>query len=193
MGMSSAGFAVNELVGIVRRCNPNLDAIRAISWQVTGRMESSWQQWLEGTFAPLLLPHLLQVIDFSATQSSKEIISLDLKLDRNLEPWPRDRSLDAGMKFLHQSALQSERLMAKLQWAIACGLASGHFATLYAVRCTTFSIPARTAILSYVLQEFVVGAPQQLQPLKYLEPAVESINEFLSSSDGLRGGLRLHG
>jgi hypothetical protein len=194
MGMSPAGFAVSELIEVVRRCNPNLDAIRAISWQVTGPVEASWQQWLDEVFEPLLLPHLRRVIDLSTRQSSKEIILLDLELDRNLEPWTRDKSLGAGTKFLQQTTLRAERLMAKLHEAIDTGFAHGHFATLYAVRCGTFSIPVRTAILSYVLQELVVGAPVDIKPVKYLEAAVVSVNEFLRmSSDGLNEGLRFHG
>ena len=194
MGMSPAGFAVSELIEVVRRCNPNLGAIRAISWQVTGCIETSWRQWLVEIFEPLLLPHLRRVIDLSARQSSREIILLDLELDRNLEPWVRDRSLEAGIRFLGPTALRAERLMAKLQDAIENGLAYGHFATLYAVRCGSFSIPARTAILSYVLQELVVGASGQIKPVKYLEAAAESVNEFLRmSSDGLNEGLRFHG
>ena len=194
MGMSPTGFAVSELIEVVRRCNPNLGALRAISWQVAGPVETSWQQWLVEIFEPLLLPHLRRVIDLSAKQSSKEIILLDLELDRNLEPWARDRSLEAGIRFLGQNALRAERLMAKLQEAIDSGLAYGHFATLYAVRCGSFSIPARTAILSYVLQELVVGASEDIKPVKYLEAAVEPVNEFLRmSSNGLNEGLRFHG
>jgi hypothetical protein len=194
MGMSPASLAVSELIEVVRRCNPNLGAIRAISWQVTGPVETSWQHWLDGLFEPLLLPHLGRVIDLSARQSSKEIILLDLELDRNLEPWPRDRSLDAGIRFLQQTSLRAERLMAKLQEAIGSGLAHGHFATLYAARCVIFSIPVRTAILSYVLQELVIGAPGDVKPAKYLEAAVDSVNEFLRmSSGGLNEGLRSHG
>jgi len=194
MGVSPAGLAVGQLIEVARRCNPNLDAIRALSWQVTAPVETSWQQWLDGLFEPLLLPHLRRVIDLSARQSSREIILLDLELDRNLEPWPRDKSLDAGIRFLQQTTLRAERLMAKLQEAIESGLAHGHFATLYAVRCGIFSIPVRTAILSYVLQELVIGAPGDIEPVKYLEAAVDSVNEFLRmSSDGLNEGLRFHG
>ena len=194
MRMSPAGFAVNELIEVVRRCNPNLNAIRAISWQVTGSVEASWQEWLDGVFETALLPHFWRVIDLSSRQSTKEIILLDLELDRNLDPWMRDRSINAGACFLQQTGLRAERLMAKLQEAIVGGLAHGHFATLYAVRCGTFSIPIRTAILSYVLQELVVGAPGGVEPMKYLEAAVEPVNEFLRmSSDGLNEGLRFHG
>jgi hypothetical protein len=194
MRMSPAGFAVSELIEVVRRCNPNLDAIRALSWQVTGSVETSWQEWLDGIFETSLLPHLWRVIDLSRRQSTKEIILLDLELDRNLDPWMRDRSINAGICFLQQTTLRAERLMAKLQEAIEGGLTHGHFATLYAVRCGIFSIPIRTAILSYVLQELVVGAPGGVEPVKYLEAAVESVNEFLRmSSDGLNEGLRFHG
>jgi hypothetical protein len=194
MGMSPASLAVSELIEVVRRCNPNLDAIRAITWQVASPVEASWYRWLNAVFKPLLLPHLRRVLDLSARQSSKEIIVLDIELDRHLEPWIRDSSLKAGTKFLQQTGLRAERLMFKLHEAIDNGAAFGHFATLYAVRCCTFSLPVRTAILSYLLQEFVVGAPLDTNPVKYLEAAVDSINGFLhTSSDGVNQGLRFHG
>jgi hypothetical protein len=194
MGMSPASFAVSELIEIVRRCNPNLDAIRAITWQATGPVEASWAQWLDGVFEPLLLPHLRRVIDLSARQSSKEIILLDVELDRNLEAWTRGKSVEAGALFLQHVSLRAERLMVKLHEAIGNGVASGHFATLYGVRCGTFSIPARSAILSYVLQELVAGGPVDIRPVKYLEAAVESVNGFLRlSSGGVNESLRIHG
>jgi hypothetical protein len=179
MGMSPASFAVSELIEIVRRCNPNLDAIRAITWQATGPLEASWAQWLDGVFEPT---------------SSKEIILLDVELDRNLEAWTRGKSVEAGALFLQHVSLRAERLMVKLHEAIGNGVASGHFATLYGVRCGTFSIPARSAILSYVLQELVAGGPVDIRPVKYLEAAVESVNGFLRlSSGGVNESLRIHG
>jgi hypothetical protein len=194
MGMSPASFAVSELIEIVRRCNPTLDGIRVITWQATGPLEASWAQWLEGVFEPLLLPHLRRVIDLSARQSSKEIILLDVELDRNLEAWTRGKSVEAGALFLQHVSLRAERLMVKLHEAIGNGVASGHFATLYGVRCGTFSIPARSAILSYVLQELVAGGPVDIRPVKYLEAAVESVNGFLRlSSGGVNESLRIHG
>src|ERR1700693_2930772 len=96
MGMSPAGFAMSELSKVVQRCNPDFDAARAISWQVEGPVAESWQQWMKASFEPLLLPHLLRVLDFSAHQSAREIILLDAELDRSLPPWPRRSSIEAG-------------------------------------------------------------------------------------------------
>jgi hypothetical protein len=84
--------------------------------------------------------------------------------------------------------------MAMLQVAIQAGVTRGHFATLYGVRCAAFSIPIRAAILGYLLQELVIGAPNKTGQVKLLEEAVESVNEFLRiSSNGLNEGLRFHG
>ena len=58
--------------------------------------------------------------------------------------------------------------MARLQEAIQTGTAFGHFATLYGVRCGAFSIPVRTAILGYLVQELSVGAPDETGRLKLL-------------------------
>ena len=81
-----------------------------------------------------------------------------MELNRSMKPWPRQRSIDAGRSLLQQSTPRGERLMARLQEAIQAGAAFGHFATLYGVRCGAFSIPVRTAILGYLVQELSVGA-----------------------------------
>ena len=194
MGMSPTGFALSELSEVVRRCNPNFDSMRAISWQVEGSVGDSWRHWLEDLFKPLLLPHLWRVLDFATRQSVREIILFDMELDKNMKPGPRQRSIDAGQLLLQQSAPRGERVMARLREAIQAGAAVGHFATLYGVGCAAFSIPVRTAILSYLLQELVAGAPKDSRQVKLLETAVESVNEFLRiSSNGLNEGLRFHG
>jgi hypothetical protein len=194
MGMSPAHFAMSELSKIVQRCNPDFDSARAISWQVEGPIAESWQQWMKVLFEPLLLPHLSRVLDFSARQSAREIILLDAELDRNMEPWSRQRSAEAGRLLLQQRTPRGERLMARLQEAIQSGVAFGHFATVYGVRCGAFSIPVRTAILAYLVQELSVGAPDESGRLKLLEASVGSVNEFLRISlNGSTEGLRFHG
>ena len=102
-----------------------------------------------------------------------------------MPPWPRQRSMEAGRLLLQQSTPRGERLMARLQEAIQAGAAFGHFATLYGVRCGAFSIPVRTAILAYLVQELAVGARDEIGRLKLLEASVGSVNEFLRiSSNG---------
>jgi hypothetical protein len=192
--MSPAGFAMSELSKVVQRCNPDFDPARAISWQVEGPVAESWRQWMKTSFEPLLLPHLLRVLDFSARQSAREIILLDAELNRSLPPGSRQRSVEAGRSLLQQSTPRGERLMARLQEAIQAGVAFGHFATLYGVRCGAFSIPVRTAILGYLVQELSAGAPDDVERLKLLEASVGSVNEFLRiSSNGSNEGLRFHG
>jgi UreF len=192
--MSPAGFAMSELSKVVQRCNPDFDTARAISWQVEGPVAESWQRWMKTSFKPLLLPHLLRVLDFSARQSAREIILLDAELNRSLPPGSRQCSVEAGRSLLQQSTPRGERLMARLQEAIQAGAAFGHFATLYGVRCGAFSIPARTAILAYLVQELSAGAPDDAERLKLLEASIGSVNEFLRiSSNGSNEGLRFHG
>ncbi len=192
--MSPAGFAMSELSKVVQRCNPDFDPARAISWQVEDPVADSWQQWMKLLFEPVLLPHLSRVLDFAARQSAREIVQLDAELHRSLGPWPRQRSMEAGRLLLQQSTPRGERLMARLQEAIQTGTAFGHFATLYGVRCGAFSIPVRTAILGYLVQELSVGASDETGRLRLLEASVGSVNEFLRiSSNGSTEGLRFHG
>lgn len=192
--MSPAGFALSELSKVVQRCNPDFDSARPISWHVEGPVADSWQQWMKTLFEPLLLPHLSKVLDFAARQSAREIVLLDAELNRNMPPWPRQRSMEAGKLLLQLSTPRGERLMARLQDAIQAGAAFGHFATLYGVRCSAFSIPVRTALLAYLVQELAVGARDEIGRLKLLEASVGSVNEFLRiSSNGSSEGLRFHG
>ncbi len=192
--MSPAGFAMSELSKIIQRCNPEFDCSRAISWQVEVPVEDSWQQWMKDLFEPYLLPHLLRVLDFSARQSAREIVLLDAELNRSLPPWPRERSVDAGRLLLQQRTPRGERLTTRLQEAIQTGAAFGHFATLYGVRCGAFSIPVRTAVLGYLVQELSVGVSDEFGRVKLLEASVGSVNEFLRiASNGSTEGLRFHG
>jgi hypothetical protein len=194
MGISPAGFAMSELSKIVQRCNPDFDTARPISWQVEGPVEESWRGWMKELFEPLLLPHLLRVLEASARQSAREVIALDVELNRSMKTWPRQRSIDAGRSLLQQSTPRGERLMARLQEAIQTGAAFGHFATLYGVRCGAFSIPIRSAILGYLVQESSVGTHDESSRVKLLEASVGSVNEFLRiSSNGSTEGLRFHG
>jgi hypothetical protein len=194
MGMASPGFAMSELIELVQRCNPEFDSALAISWQVEGSVTESWQRWLEILFEPLLLPHLWRVLALSARQSAREIILLDVELNGSLDPWPRKQSIHAGRLLLKKRAPRGERLMVRLQEAIQAGAAFGHFATLYGVRCGAFSIPVRTAILGYLVQELAAGVPDEVSRVKLLEASVSSVNEFLRiSSNGLNEGLRFHG
>jgi hypothetical protein len=111
-----------------------------------------------------------------------------------MEPWPRQHSIDAGRLLLQQSAPRGERLMVRLQEAIQTGTAFGHFATVYGVRCGAFSIPVRSALLGYLVQELSVGALDETDQVKLLEASVGSVNDFLRiSSNGSSEGLRFHG
>ncbi|MBV8378403.1 MAG: hypothetical protein JO279_15500 [Verrucomicrobia bacterium] len=185
---------MSELREVVQRCNPDFDPARAISWRVAGPVADSWQEWIKVLFEPLLLPHLCRVLDYSSRQSAREIILLDAELNGNLKAWPRRHSLEAGRSMLQHSTPRGERLMAKLQEAIEAGAAFGHFATLYGVRCSAFSIPVRSAVLGYLVQELSVGATDETVRLKLLEASVESVNEFLRlSSNGSTENLRFHG
>jgi hypothetical protein len=208
MGFSPAGFAVSELCEVIRRCNPTLDAMQSISWRVEGETESSWFRWIQTVFSPHLLPHLEKVLECSGRQLSKEIILLDAKLNENLPAEPRARSAEAGQFLLQQKTPRGERMIARLQEAIDNGTAFGHFTTLYAVRCGAFSIPVRTAILSYLLQELILGAAKENRQRKgagpilldesmkgtviLLEATVESVNESLKGNriDGIDLSLR---
>gem|GEM_PF-587171 len=196
MGVSPTGFAIAELSEVIRRCNPNLHAMHSILWKVEGAIEPSWIRWMETCFEPFLLPHLQQVLEFSARQSAKEIILLDVALGKSLAGSLCDRSIKAGQFLLQQKTPRGERIIMRLQDAIDNGIAFGHFTTLYGVRCGTFSIPVRTAILSYLLQELMLGAPKEEAPvrLKLLEATVESVNEFLRGpSSGSSESMCFHG
>jgi hypothetical protein len=191
MRTSPAGFALSELNKIVERCNPDFDSARAISWR---KEEESWEEWLHSLFEPVLLPHLWRVFNFAERQSAREIILLDVELNQSMKPWARESSVYAGHSLMQRRTPSGERLMARIQAAIQTGEAFGHLATLYAVRCGAFSIPARSAILGYLLQELAVGAPGDPARVKLLQASVESVNEFLRiSSSGLNEGLRVHG
>jgi hypothetical protein len=203
MGFSPAGFAYSELCDVIRRCNPTLEAMRVISWTIEGPVEQSWPDWYQNVFFPFLLPHLGQVLELAGRQSPKEIVSLDAKLDKDLPPLIRSASIEAGQFLLQDRTPRGERMISRIQNAIDRGTAFGHFTTLYGVRCGAFSIPIRTAILSYLLQELILGTAKANtfashqgagafgegyeKVLKYLEGSVESVNGFLRRTQNGQG------
>jgi hypothetical protein len=194
MRRSPADFAMSQISEIVARCNSDFDFARRITWIADGPAAESWEAWLQSLFEPILLPHLWGVLNYSGRQSVKEIVLLDVELNRGLESGPRQNSIAAGRFLLQRRAPRGERLIARIQHAIEAGEAFGHFATLYAVRCFAFSIPARAAIFAYLAQELAGGAKDELTRVKLFEASVEPVNEFLRiSSHGLNEGLRFHG
>jgi UreF-like urease accessory protein len=185
---------MNELYQVVSRCNPSLDLIRALTWDLDGDAQTSWLSWLGTVFEPLLLPHLGQVLEFASRQSLREVVVRDVDLHRYLPPKVREPSISAGRLLLQAIPPRGDRLLARLQDAVDNGTAVGHFATLYAVRAAAFSIPTRTAILAYLWQELVVTLPEDADQPMLLEKACESVNQFLRTPcNGLTGGLRFHG
>jgi hypothetical protein len=200
MEFSPQGFAYSELCDVIRRCNPALETMRLISWCPEGPVDESWSIWRRTVFVPFLLPHLEEILEFSGRQSLKEIVALDSNLDKALPPLTRSRSVEAGHSLLQYRTPRGERMIARIQIAIDSGMAYGHFTTLYGVRCGAFSIPNRTAILSYLLQELILGTSKENlsvkrpgagasnEPydiaVKLLEASVESVNEFLRSRNG---------
>ena len=185
---------MNQISEIVARCSPDFDPAHPITWSAQDPGAESWEEWLQSLFGPVLLPHLWGVLDYSARQSAREILLLDVALNRELEPGPRQNSIAAGRFLLQRQAPRGERLMARIRNAIQAGDAFGHFATLFAVRCFAFSIPARTAIFGYLAQELAGGVQDEPTRVKLLEASAESVNGFLRiSSHGLKEGLRFHG
>src|ERR1700736_947383 len=193
MGMSAAGFAVSELSEVVNRCNPTFDETGPISWRPKGATRKSWVSWLDLVFEPILLPHLWYVFDYSCRQSAHEIIALDAELSKRLGVWSGQRSIEAGRALLRQKAPRSDRVIPRLRDAIGRGDAPGHFCTIYAVRCGVFSIPVRTAMLSYALQELAAADPKEDGRLTLLEMAAEPVNEFLKTLSDTRPGVCFHG
>ena len=192
--LSPIACAMNELYQVVNRCNPSLDLIHALTWDLEGDAQTSWLHWVGTVFAPLLLPHLGQVLEFASRQSLREVVLCDLDLDRYLPASSKEPSISAGRLLLQAFPPRGDRLLTRLQEAIDHGRAAGHFATLYAVRAATFSIPTRTAILAYLWQELMVTLPGDADRAKLLEKASESVNQFLRTPcNGSTGGLRFHG
>jgi hypothetical protein len=127
MRTSPAGFAISQIREIVAQCNPDFHSARPITWSAQGPAAESWEEWLQSLFGPILLPHLWGVLDYSARQSAREILLLDVALNRELEPGPRQNSIAAGRVLLQRHAPRGERLVAKIQDGIKAGEAFGAF------------------------------------------------------------------
>ncbi|MBV9674205.1 MAG: hypothetical protein JO076_15445, partial [Verrucomicrobia bacterium] len=139
MEISGAGFALNKLYEVGRRCNPCLAIThpvcwRPVSWHSDRDVEASWAFWIDTFLRPILLPNFWLVLIHTYRQQSREIIALDAELHLQLNLWQREQSLRAGRKLLQELTPRGERILSRLEQAIKRGDAFGHFYTLFGVR-----------------------------------------------------------
>ena len=94
-----------------------------------------------------------------------------------MQPWPRQRSIDAGRPVA--AAEHTARRTVDGQAAGGHSDRRGLWAFRDFVWRQMWGIfdSRRTAILGYLVQELVVGAPEETGRVKLLEEAVESVND----------------
>jgi len=180
------GETLVELYDVLARCYPGVRLRGCISWQIRGDLPESWSSWTAAVFTPIILPHLVEVLEWSIRQSLNEVLSLDRAYDDRLSEEIRARSRAAGRELLLAKTPRGDRLAAKLQSAILTGAVAGHFATLFAVRAAGFAIPARSMVLAYLLQE-ASGISADLDPAQLLQEAAVEVNTFFLRSSDQRG------
>jgi hypothetical protein len=178
MGKSCEGTGIEELIRVIDRCGVDVSFTEGVLWRAGADPESNWRSWQTLQFGPLILPHLVEVVDLAMRHSFREILLLDQSLEHFLTSAISQRSQSAAERLLQARPPKGDRLVARLQDAIRTGETPGHFVTLFAVRAIAFSIPARTTIFAYVLLELMLELPDREQIEKLFTEAAKTVNDF---------------
>jgi hypothetical protein len=178
MGKSCEGTGIEELIRVIDRCGIGVAFTEGVLWRAGTDPESNWRSWQTLQFGPLILPHLVEVVDLATRNSLREILFLDQSLEHFLTSAISQRSQLAAEQLLQARPPRGDRLVARLQDAIRTGETPGHFVTLFAVRAIAFSIPARTTIFAYVLFELMLEVPDREQIEKLFKEAAKTVNDF---------------
>jgi hypothetical protein len=187
---------MQQLIQIVYRCNPKAGAVGQITWApgAPSKVAQSWQEWLRLCFQPVLLPHLISGFQTAQAQALRELCRTAAGLDAQLSPLERVRSLDAGTVLLFQKPPLGDRIQERFAAEVRAGRAPGHFATLFVLRAAGFSVPLRTALLAYLIQELFSGGCPAASVGRSMDLAVPAVNAALG--DGaihVKGGAPRYG
>jgi len=165
--MESTGLRADEFADLtalwrmVELCLPSHEVCGAVTFLPGGEetLECDWQAWSTETFGPVLRPALLSLQRFAAGVSPSELLGQDAALGEALPESAALRSLAAGRRLLLDfTPPQGAKLLEKLREAAGGNEASGHLATVYAVRAHVFHLPAVQVAASFLLAECVLGA-----------------------------------
>lgn len=178
MGKSCEGTGIEELIRVIDRCGVGIAFTEGVLWRAGTDPETNWRSWQTLQFGPLILPHLVEVVDLAMRHSFREILLLDQSLEHFLTSSLAERSRLAAERLLQARPPRGDRMVARLQDAIRTGETPGHFVTLFAVRATAFSIPARTTIFAYILLELMLELSDREQIEKLFTEAAKTVNDY---------------
>ena len=188
---------MQQLIQIVYRCNPKAGAVGQITWapeEAPSKVTESWQEWLRLCFQPVLLPHLISGFQTAQAQALRELCRTAAKLDAQLSPAERVRSLNAGAVLLFQKPPRGDRVQERFAAEVGSGMVPGHFATLFMLRAAGFSVPLRTALLAYLIQELFSGGCPAAFVEGSIELAVPAVNAALGADQiHAKGGAPRYG
>lgn len=175
---------MQQLIEIVYRCNPKAGAVGQITWAPASPAEvtESWQEWVRLCFQPVLLPHLIAGFQTAQAQALRELCGTAAGLDAQLSPAERVRSLNAGTVLLFQRPPFGDRIQERFAAEVRAGRVPGHFATLFVLRAAGFSVPLRTALLAYLMQELFSGGCPAGSVERSMDLAVPAVNAVLGDN-----------
>jgi hypothetical protein len=187
---------MQQLIQIVYRCNPKAGAVGQITWAPASPSDvtNSWQEWLRLCFQPVLLPYLISGFQTAQAQALRELCRTAAGLDAQLSPAERVRSLNAGAVLLFQKPPHGDRFQERFAAEVRLGRVPGHFATLFVLRAAGFSIPLRTALLAYLMQELFSGGCPAASVERSMGLAVPAVNAALVDNPiQAKGGMPRYG
>jgi hypothetical protein len=146
---------------MVELCLPTHEACGAVTFRPEGgeTFDDDWETWSGAVFHPVLRPAVFSQQDAAARADLPSLLRADRQLGNVLSSAAAAASLAAGRKvLLDYLPPQGARLVEHLQKAARQDDATGHLATVFALRAHTFHLPAVQTAAALLLAECVLGA-----------------------------------
>lgn len=152
------GLALGRLIS---RLGVEISAPATFSWDGSGELIPTWEDWLATWFGPLLAGAFVKAHLFASQNRVLEITSIDAMLDARLPEPMRSRSLAAGKSFLAgKEGMQASRDWNRFAEKVARGESAGHVTVLFALQTSLYHLPLLPALGAYAWFELESGLPR---------------------------------
>jgi hypothetical protein len=146
---------------LVELCLPCHEVVGAATFQPAGAesLAADWERWVREIYGPLLRPSINSLQEAASRQDLPDLLRRDAMLGECLPANAARESLSVGRRaLLDFTPPQGAKLLERLRHAAAEKIASGHLATVFAVRAHLFHLPGVQVAQALLLAECILGA-----------------------------------
>lgn len=135
-------------------------------WDGQGSIPQAFDQWLAGSFGPVLAPALIEVHRLATAYRLDEIAAIDRRIDTSLDAAAKTRSLAAAKAFLEgKDEMKANREWTRFANLVVRGTTPGHTVTLFALQTALYHLPLVPALAAYAWFELESGLPSRYRDL----------------------------